>query len=177
MKRFFFLLTALMSVLQAFADDAVAPKGIELTDSERQLVQNNNRFAFDLFSKVREAPSVSSFVLSPLSVTIDLSMLNNGADGVTRQEIDAVLGSETAGGADVLNSFCRKLLTESGNLDAATRVAMANNIYVNSALGVELLHLSRRQAGITMPYPRAATSPTARPAMPLTDGLPTGRRA
>lgn len=139
MKRFFFLLTALMAVFQAFANDAAAPKGIELTDSERQLVQNNNRFAFDLFSKVREAPSVSSFVLSPLSVTIDLSMLNNGADGVTRQEIDAVLGSETAGGADVLNSFCRKLLTESGNLDAATRVAMANNIYVNSAFGDELL--------------------------------------
>ena len=149
MKRLFLLLTILFVSFQTFADETIP--GIELTDSERQLVQNNNQFALSLFSKVRttkaQGQEVSplsgdlegSFIVSPLSITIDLGMLNNGADGVTRDEIDAVLGSQGVGGADALNAFCRKLLSESGSLDETTRVALANNIYVNSASGCQLL--------------------------------------
>ncbi|MBR5393464.1 MAG: serpin family protein [Bacteroidaceae bacterium] len=135
MKRFFLLLAVLVTFLSSFADETT-PKPIELTAGERQLVENNNRFAFNLFSKAR---GDESLLLSPLSITIDLGMLNNGADGITREEIDAVLGSQGVGGADAINAFCRKLLSESGNLDKKTRVAIANNIYVNSASGCELL--------------------------------------
>jgi serine protease inhibitor len=135
MKRFILILAVLVTTLSTFADEA-NPKTIELTDNERQLVENNNRFAFNLFSKAR---GNESLLLSPLSITIDLGMLNNGADGVTREEIDAVLGSQGVGGADAINAFCRKLLSESGSLDEKTCVAIANNIYVNSASGCELL--------------------------------------
>lgn len=135
MKRIFLLLTVLVTSLSTFADET-DPKTIKLTDNERQLVENNNRFAFNLFSKAR---GNESLLLSPLSITIDLGMLNNGADGITREEIDAVLGSKDVGGADALNAFCRKLLSESGSLDEKTRVALANNIYINSASGCELL--------------------------------------
>ena len=119
------------------------PKKIELTTQERMLVRNNNQFALNLFSKVRESQlstinSQPSTVLSPLSITIDLGMLNNGADGITREEIDAVLGSKNVGGADAINAFCLKMLTESGTLDEKTSVAIANNIYVNSAQGCQL---------------------------------------
>ena len=134
------------ATFSAFADDAT-PKTIELTAGERQLVENNNRFALKLFDKVREqgdgqssmVNEQSSMILSPLSITVDLGMLNNGADGVTREEIDAVLGSSEVGGAEAINAFCYKLLKESGTLDEKTRVALANNIYVNSASGCELL--------------------------------------
>ena len=135
MKRFFLLLAVLVTILSSFADETT-PKTIELTPDERQLVENNNHFAFNLFSKAR---GDESLLLSPLSITIDLGMLNNGADGITREEIDAVLGSKDVGGADAINAFCRKLLSESGTLDEKTRVALANNIYVNSASGCELL--------------------------------------
>ena len=119
------------------------PKTIELTTQERQLVKNNNQFAYNIFSKVRESQlstlnSQLSTILSPLSITIDLGMLNNGADGITRDEIDAVLGSKDVGGADAINAFCLKMLTESGSLDEKTRVAMANNIYVNTTAGCQL---------------------------------------
>ena len=135
MKRFFLLLAVLVTILSSFADETT-PKTIELTPDGRQLVENNNHFAFNLFSKAR---GDESLLLSPLSITIDLGMLNNGADGITREEIDAVLGSQGVGGADAINAFCRKLLSESGKLDEKTRVAIANNIYVNSASGCELL--------------------------------------
>ena len=122
---------------------AVNAKIIGLTNQELQLVRNNNQFAYNIFSKVRESQlstlnSQPSTILSPLSITIDLGMLNNGADGVTREEIDAMLGSKDVGGADAVNAFCLKMLTESSTLDEKTRVAMANNIYVNTTAGCQL---------------------------------------
>ena len=154
MKRLFLLLAVMAASFSTYANDA-NPKTIELTDSERQLVENNNHFALNLFSKVREqgdgqssmVNGQCSMILSPLSITIDLGMLNNGADGVTREEIDAVLGSSGVGGADAINAFCCKLLTESGTLDKTTRVAIANNIYVNSSSGCELLPAFVETAG------------------------------
>ena len=142
MKRLFFLSIVLVASLLTFAEGS-QPKGIELSADERQLVTNNNDFALNLFLKVREhqlskTPSFST-VLSPLSVTFDLAMLSNGADGITREEIDAVLGELPASGAGTLNQFCHKLLTQSGELDDMTRIAIANNIYVNTAMGCELL--------------------------------------
>ena len=107
---------------------------ISLTDEERQLVKSNNDFAIRLF---RQARDEKSSVMSPLSVTFALGMLNNGAAGQTQQEINDVLGFGKAG-ADGINQFCRKMLTESGQLDKETRVDIANNIYVNSHWGFEL---------------------------------------
>ena len=145
-KNILWLLSAMMlTSINTFAqEDHQEPRQITLTEAERQLVQNNNKFALDLFRKARDTQRSTSDVqpsmlLSPLSITIDLGMLNNGADGITREEIDAVLGSKDVGGADVINQFCRKLLDESGNLDEKTRVAIANNIYVNTASGCQLL--------------------------------------
>jgi len=142
MKKFLTLLIFLATFFLVFAEED-KPKSIELTMQERQLVKSNNQFAYNLFGRVRESQLLTfnsqlSTVLSPLSITVDLGMLNNGADGITREEIDAVLGSSNVGGADVINAFCIKMLTESGTLDEKTRVAMANNIYVNTTQGCQL---------------------------------------
>lgn len=139
MKKLLLLLTVLTVSFPVFAEEN-KPKEIKLNDKEQQLVQNNNRFALNLFRKARATQEKQeSMLLSPLSITLDLGMLNNGADGITRDEIDAVLGSKDVGGADVINQFCHKLLDESGTLDEKTRVAIANNIYVNNSSGCELL--------------------------------------
>ena len=133
-KMTLFVAALLMAVVVSAQENQ--PKQIKLTEEERQMVQSNNDFAFRLF---RQARTNDSQILSPLSITIDLGMLNNGADGITREEIDAVLGSKDVGGADVINSFCRKLLNETATLDEKTRVAIANNIYVNTRWGYQLL--------------------------------------
>ena len=69
MKRLFLLLAVMTASFSTFAEYA-NPKTIELTDNERQLVKNNNRFALNLFSKVREQQlstlnSQLSTILSP----------------------------------------------------------------------------------------------------------------
>lgn len=141
MKRIALFVTALLMAAGALAQEN-EPKRIELTKEEAQLVRSNNDFAFRLF---REARTDESQLLSPLSITYALGMLNNAAVGKTQQEINTVLGFGDAG-AEAINRFCLKLLTEAAGLDKETRVAIANNIYVNSARGYLLKSAFKEQA-------------------------------
>lgn len=116
------------------ASDFDAPKEIELAEGERKLIESNNDFAFNLF---REARIDTSCVLSPLSITYALGMLNNGADGQTLKEINQTLGFGEAG-ADAINAFCQKMLKEANTLDDRTKALIANTIFVNEGLGYRL---------------------------------------
>lgn len=100
---------------------------IWLTRAECDLVNENNNFAFNLF---RQVTSDKSEIVSPISITYALGMLNNGAVGETQKEINKVLGFDKAG-ADSINAFCRKMLTEAPTLDKLTKVMIANTIYMN----------------------------------------------
>ena len=59
---------------------------IQLTRGEQELVTGNNDFAFNLMRKV--ADEKKSQIVSPISITYALGMLNNGATGETRQQIN-----------------------------------------------------------------------------------------
>ena len=116
-------------------------KPIDLTRAEQELVMANNDFAFNLFRKAgprmtngAAGPCFTepnkSTILSPISITYALGMLNNGAAGETQAQINKVLGfGET--GADGINAFCKKMLTEAPKLDKLTKVMIANTIYMN----------------------------------------------
>lgn len=103
-------------------------KSIQLTRGEQLLANQSNEFAFNLFHEL--AAEDKSVIVSPISITYALGMLNNGAAGETQAQINKVLGfGET--GADGINSFCRKMLMEAPNLDKLTKVLIANTIYMN----------------------------------------------
>ena len=106
---------------------------ISLTRAEQELVTSNNDFAFNLFRmagprKIWVEDPEKGIILSPISITYALGMLNNGAAGETLQQINKVLGFNNA---DEVNAFCKKMLTEAPHLDKLTKVQIANNIYVN----------------------------------------------
>ena len=131
-KKLTLALVATMMTLAAWSQtEPNEPKPISLSSEELELVSGNNNFAFNLF---RQARGGESLILSPLSITYALGMLNNGAQGQTQQEINQVLGFGSAG-AEAINKFCHKLLAETGQLDELTRVSIANNIYMNTARG------------------------------------------
>ena len=130
MKQLVLIVFSVLIVTTALAQGS-EPKTITLTDAERKLVEQNSDFAFNLFRKTR---NIESQVISPLSITYALGMLNNGAEGITREEICQLLsGGQQTDYADVvtMNAFCRKLLTETAMLDENTRVAIANTIFFN----------------------------------------------
>jgi len=141
MKNVLWVAVALMTAMMFGAcstedrftpDDPLSNEGndrrdITLTRSDQELVNSNNDFAFNLY---RLVASQKSEIVSPISITYALGMLNNGAAGETQGEINKVLGfGET--GADGINAFCRKMLTEAPKLDKLTKVMIANTIYMN----------------------------------------------
>lgn len=99
-----------------------------LTRSEETLVQKSNDFAFNLLRAT--ATNGKNLILSPLSITYALGLLNNGATGQTQQEISQTLGYGDAG-TDEINDFCKKMLVKAAAIDTTVRVLIANNIFVN----------------------------------------------
>ena len=112
-------------------------KPIQLSAEQKQMRDNNNEFAWRLFQTMQEQKGDVSTVLSPISVTYMLGMLNDGAAGTTRDEITATLGF----GSDpkAVNEFCKTMIEGAPNVDPAATVKIANCINVNSSKGLSLL--------------------------------------
>lgn len=117
----------------AIIDPVEPPSSFELTRAEQQMVDSSNEFAFNLFREVQD--NRKSQIVSPISITYALGMLNNGADGETQKQINSVLGFADTG-ADGINAFCYKMLQRAATLDPLTKVLIANTIYLNK--GYEL---------------------------------------
>lgn len=113
----------------AIKDVDTVDAGSTAIGQDRELTQKNNTFALNLF---RQISGFDSKIVSPLSITYLMSMLANGANDVTRQEILNVLGW---GGVSVddVNRYCRTLLKNMRDKDGAT-VNIANYIAVNKHL-------------------------------------------
>ena len=96
-----------------------------LTDEEQALVMPVNDLGFNMFRKVGADESI---LLSPLGMTYALGLINNGAAGETRKQINKVLGCDKAG-ADKINNFCRKMLTEAPRIDRLTQMEITNEFF------------------------------------------------
>ena len=119
--------------------DPVEPPTVTVTRAESELIDSSNEFAFNLFRYVvngtpwgpcMDALSIRSKIISPISITYALGMLNNGAAGATQAQINDVLGFGNSG-ADGINDFCAKMMNLAPTLDPSTKVMIANNIFLN----------------------------------------------
>ena len=118
------------------ADELIPRKDITLTRAETEYVQANNTFALELFKNASATEKGKSMLLSPLSVTFAFGMVNNGAVGTTKEEINKTLGFGQDTGS--MNEFCSKMLKESAKVDPSTIIEIANAAVVNSGGGAKL---------------------------------------
>ena len=115
------------------------PDNDTLTISQDELLDNNNDFACNLFRTINKNRKLSdgSIVVSPISVSYVLGMLNEGASGKTRQQITAVLG--LSGSAQQINEYFKTMIHKVSRADSNITVQLANCIGVNSAKGISLI--------------------------------------
>jgi len=118
-------------------DTLSTPETLELTPEELDLVNNSNVFALNLFKQIRDSTimGMKAFIISPMSITYALGMLNNGAAGNTQAQINRVLGFGDTG-ASGINDFCYKMQKMAPTLDSLTKIKIANTIFMNE--GYEL---------------------------------------
>lgn len=104
------------------------PGTISVTTTEKAMVEENNGFALSLFKELNgKNTGNENIIISPLSITYNLSVLAAGAAGDTKTELMSVLGF-AGNTTDDVNALCKKIMAESGSIDKKTTIKTANNI-------------------------------------------------
>lgn len=142
MKKLF-LFMAVASVLN-FActkiDDAETEKkstGPILLRAELQKrVTQDNEFALELLRKTIDNTAENNVFISPLSVSIALGMAWNGADGLTRTEMEAAL-KMTGMSADNINEYYKIMLDSLPTADSNTKLKIANSIWYRNGFQIK----------------------------------------
>lgn len=116
--------------VEAPKENIIERKDIPLTKTQQGYVQANNQFAFNLLKEVYKEAQQKSFIISPLSVSYAMGVLNNGAQGNTLAQINAALGYKE-GGLTALNEFAKYLMDETAKVDPSTKVEIANAVVSN----------------------------------------------
>ncbi len=104
-------------------------KALQFSPAEKQMVQHCNDFSFNLLAQAAANEQSENIILSPLSASMLLGMLMNGADGETLAQIREMLGFEDAP-IDEINDYYRQLIDVLPALDQHTLLNLANGIWV-----------------------------------------------
>ena len=101
------------------------------------MTEETTDFAFRFFQQINASEKeYSNWMVSPLSASMALGMITNGASGNTLAEMKATLGFSEAS-IDEMNAYYRRLLTELPDLDNTTQLRLANSIWINQDFEVK----------------------------------------
>lgn len=118
------------------SNNAKERKDIVLSRSEEVMADESMDFAFRLFQQVNSTEQRPNWMISPLSASMALGMMTNGAAGNTLEEMKATLGFSDFN-LDGMNVYYRKLVTELLDLDNTTRLGIANSVWIKEGLPVK----------------------------------------
>ncbi|WP_280746662.1 serpin family protein [Parabacteroides sp. PF5-9] len=117
-------------------EPVVEQKDFSLTPIEKQISQQNNLFAFELLKTVykNEIPG-KNILISPLSASLALGMLNNGAGGITHEEMQRVLGYKDIS-REAMNGYFQKMIEIMHEIDPDVAFRSANSIWIENQFPV-----------------------------------------
>ena len=121
-------------VLNAILGEAQAKAA--LSADEEKLAAANNSFAFALLKQISLQQPATNIFISPYSASLVLQMIDTGAAGQTKKEMDHVLGIDAIQPPS-LNSACKELDQSIRSLQTNVALTLANAIWYRP--GTELL--------------------------------------
>jgi serpin B len=113
------------TVFAAGASDAAAPSATV------NVAAADNAFGFRLLNGVQKTIPGRNVVLSPVSAALDLSMVLNGADGETRQQMLAAL-SLSGTDIDAINTANAQLIKVIRTPAQSVTLSVADSLWVNN---------------------------------------------
>lgn len=132
---FFFILFGFSSCEKNV--QTVSKNLILLTTEQKQIVTSSNNFGFDIFKEVvkNSKPDENTFI-SPLSISLALTMLYNGSATITRDELETSLGYKGLSNEQV-NVANRDLIQALLKADPKVVMQIANSIWYKNSFTVE----------------------------------------
>lgn len=134
LSRFSLALAALLAVAGCDAsgpDAPLDPTPITLSPLAKTLVGQSNAFGTDLFAEVASGED-GNVMLSPLSASIALTMLLNGADGETYDQIHEMLGYTPDQDLAAINAGYQSLREQLLAADPEVQFTLANAVFHNT---------------------------------------------
>ncbi len=118
---------------------SVVVRSISLTDSQKEAVTRNNDFTFNFYRALSKTDGLKgkSNVVSPLSLTYVLGMLNAGATGQTSSEILNLLGYGD-NDSQALNDLCKELIDNAPIVDESVKLRLADLVATASNQSITL---------------------------------------
>ena len=106
---------------------------IVLTKAEQEINNASNQFGFDVYHKIYSGDDI---LISPLSLSLALSMTANGAAGTTAEGMLSTLGFAGKDKA-TMNDYYQKMIEGLLDADPKTTFEVANSIWADEKIGVK----------------------------------------
>ena len=119
-------------------DDLPDPIAIHLNVVEQSMIESDQAFAFEFFSKVFDEEKEGddkNFMVSPFSLSMALAMTWNGSANDTKSAIQQTLKMSGMSDKEV-NSYFKKLKETFEKTDPSTQLAIANSIWTNKNIKI-----------------------------------------
>ncbi|MCM1076980.1 MAG: serpin family protein [Bacteroides sp.] len=142
MNKYFSLITLLLGLLFVGCssdDDGYndSPVEIVLSRSQQGIVDSQVRFAFDFFKQTSEwAGNEENMVISPISLSVDLAMLANGAGEKTYRDILTALHVPDAT-TEELNVLYRNLVNDLLRADRKVYLTHSNGMWSDKNVDIK----------------------------------------
>ncbi|HNW50882.1 MAG TPA: serpin family protein [Prolixibacteraceae bacterium] len=136
MKRLSFILLLIVALFSCNKDDSTV-KDLGISEKSEKLINANNEFGLDLFTRVYNAPKTPvNFMISPFSVAVALSMAYNGAETETKIEMEEAMQIPDFSRDDINNSY-KQLITALTTADDKVIMEVANSIWYSNTYPVQ----------------------------------------
>jgi len=112
------------------------------TRNQDRTMQGNNQFAFDLFEKFTAEDFGENIFFSPLSISMALAMVYNGADGDTKAAMADALALEGIEIEQVNRAF-KTIMTDLPADDPFVKMEIANSIWARDGISFDANYLQQ----------------------------------
>ena len=119
------------------------PGNIVMTQKSLNLVKADNTFTFKLLSKIRDSQG-HNVMVSPLSISLALSMALNGAEGSTKSDMINALGLDGLSIGEI-NQIYSDLISALQKADSKVVMDIANSIWIKKTYPVLDLFIATNQ--------------------------------
>ncbi len=136
MKYFVPFISLLILLFSCNRNNEIDVKNIELPEKGDKIVESVNTFGLNVFSEIVETENPeTNIIISPLSLNIALSMVYNGADGQTSEEMKNVLEYQNLT-IDEINDCYYLLIDQLQSVDRKVELSIANSLWIDNKLPV-----------------------------------------
>ena len=127
------------------SDDIEPDPPRELSESEKAIAESDGAFSYRIFREtVKFDDTADNLFISPLSISMALAMVLNGAEGETHSQIKETLGLSGVDEAEINQNFL-SLMNYLMTLDSKILVNIANSVWYDENLQVKQAFLDQLQ--------------------------------